>query len=189
MIKMDDCWKDFLLNQFHDVLPGSCIEAVAKDAWKIYEDLFEKLMEIRTRYNGAILGNGANKAVFNCLPWETKTVIFMKPDAGNPPEGDNVQAVTLSSDEFENQGQGMFRVPNTFSAALVTLNPSGYTLLTPEAPAVPVSFSSKIKIQYFFSFLANFKIFYCLRRWRWNSWNLHEWSTNIAGRYCGWNPS
>ena len=35
--EMRPLWKKFLLNQFHDVLPGSCIEQVAKDALQIYE--------------------------------------------------------------------------------------------------------------------------------------------------------
>lgn len=29
-------WKKFLLNQFHDVIPGSCIEQVVVDALEIY---------------------------------------------------------------------------------------------------------------------------------------------------------
>ncbi len=29
-------WKKFLLNQFHDVIPGSCIEQVVSDALEIY---------------------------------------------------------------------------------------------------------------------------------------------------------
>jgi len=34
-------WKKFLLNQFHDVIPGSCIKQVIQDALDIYsgEDL------------------------------------------------------------------------------------------------------------------------------------------------------
>lgn len=30
-------WKKFLLNQFHDVIPGSCIRKVAEDAMEIYQ--------------------------------------------------------------------------------------------------------------------------------------------------------
>lgn len=30
-------WKKFLLNQFHDVIPGSCIEQVAIDALALYQ--------------------------------------------------------------------------------------------------------------------------------------------------------
>ena len=32
-------WKKFLLNQFHDVLPGSCIEKVVQDVLSYYEGM------------------------------------------------------------------------------------------------------------------------------------------------------
>lgn len=35
--KMQPLWKKFLLNQFHDVIPGSCIEQVVIDALEIYD--------------------------------------------------------------------------------------------------------------------------------------------------------
>ena len=34
---MRPLWKKFLLNQFHDVIPGSCIEQVVTDAMDIYK--------------------------------------------------------------------------------------------------------------------------------------------------------
>ena len=36
-VSMLPLWKKFLLNQFHDVIPGSCIRKVAEDAEKIYQ--------------------------------------------------------------------------------------------------------------------------------------------------------
>ncbi|CAG7717147.1 unnamed protein product, partial [Allacma fusca] len=38
--------------------------------------------------------------------------------------------------------EGQFRVPNQFSAALVTLAPSGYTTFTPQAPTRPVVYTA-----------------------------------------------
>ncbi|VDK58819.1 unnamed protein product [Anisakis simplex] len=40
---LSDEWKDLLLNQFHDVLPGTCIKEVIEDALNIYDQLLEKL--------------------------------------------------------------------------------------------------------------------------------------------------
>jgi hypothetical protein len=50
------------------VLPGSCIGAVASDAWIIYEALFAKLYALRTEYHSKIL-NGGTRLVGNlqCL--------------------------------------------------------------------------------------------------------------------------
>lgn len=42
-VEMQPCWKGFLLNQFHDVIPGSCIEQVVTDAMEIYQGK-QKLM-------------------------------------------------------------------------------------------------------------------------------------------------
>jgi alpha-mannosidase len=50
-------WKKVLLNQFHDVLPGSSIEKVYEDARVIYESLFS---EIKPVYN-----DGVNKLLNN----------------------------------------------------------------------------------------------------------------------------
>lgn len=36
-------WQRFLLNQFHDVLPGSCLKEVVADALEIYIALLDEL--------------------------------------------------------------------------------------------------------------------------------------------------
>ncbi|KAK1887530.1 Alpha-mannosidase 2C1 [Dissostichus eleginoides] len=37
--KLQELWRLLLLNQFHDVIPGSCIEMVVDDALRYYEDI------------------------------------------------------------------------------------------------------------------------------------------------------
>ncbi len=39
-------WKNILLNQFHDILPGSSIKEVYDDAFKLYEETYEQGKEI-----------------------------------------------------------------------------------------------------------------------------------------------
>ena len=39
---IDECWKTILLNQFHDIIPGSSIKQVYEDSDKEYEALFAK---------------------------------------------------------------------------------------------------------------------------------------------------
>lgn len=141
---VDKNWQDVLLNQFHDVLPGSCIEFVAIDAWKIYADVYNSLTALRKTYHDRILGTGAVRAIYNPLPWEVKTVVFIKPDSGAPPSGPNIQAVELDSATFDDSTEGRLRVPNSFAAALVTLRPNGYTEFAPEAPATPVTYTRKL---------------------------------------------
>jgi hypothetical protein len=144
---VDLCWKDFLLNQFHDVLPGSCIEAIVEDAWALYANVFTNMMGLRTEYNTLLVGTGTTKVGYNPLSWDLRTVIFNNPDAGTGlPVGANVQAVTLETTAFEEQVEGRYRVPNKFTAALVDLKASGFTALAPFPPPVPVSYTSKFQI-------------------------------------------
>lgn len=35
--ELSPLWKKFLLNQFHDVIPGSCIGQVVTDAMELYQ--------------------------------------------------------------------------------------------------------------------------------------------------------
>uniref|UniRef100_F7BFB3 alpha-mannosidase n=1 Tax=Monodelphis domestica TaxID=13616 RepID=F7BFB3_MONDO len=79
-------WRLLLLNQFHDVLPGSCIQQVVDDALKYYREI---------RRNGAHLLNAAirslggrrsssrdlsfshNLFVFNTLSWDRTEVVAL----------------------------------------------------------------------------------------------------------------
>lgn len=45
--EINDLWKICLFNQFHDVLPGSSIPEVYRDAAREYQALFKRLYEIR----------------------------------------------------------------------------------------------------------------------------------------------
>lgn len=133
----------FYQQQFHDVLPGSCIQLVAEEAWRIYEEVFSSLKILRDAYHVRILGGGTTtKAIYNPLTWPVHTVIFMKPDNDQDlPVGEFIQTVNLHSDPFENQGEGRFRVPNTFAAALVNLSPSGYSTFQPIEPLNKVTYA------------------------------------------------
>jgi alpha-mannosidase len=51
--RIDRAWKDVLLNQFHDILPGSSIEAVYKDARADHARIMEAVDEERGLLEGA----------------------------------------------------------------------------------------------------------------------------------------
>lgn len=44
--KLDELWKLLLLNQFHDILPGSSINWVYKDAWRDYQKIMSEGAEL-----------------------------------------------------------------------------------------------------------------------------------------------
>lgn len=73
--KLQELWRLLLLNQFHDVIPGSCIEMVVEDALKYYEDIRSAGAVLLREACKALVPNGSSVAVFNSLPWERREVI------------------------------------------------------------------------------------------------------------------
>ena len=60
-------WKAVLLNQFHDVLPGSSIEKVYRDAKEMYDELFKEVRPIYSSGVDNLFNNikGEGVAVYN----------------------------------------------------------------------------------------------------------------------------
>jgi alpha-mannosidase len=56
--EIDACWKDLLTMQFHDILPGSSIEVVYKDADVTFKSILEGC-------KGIVEASGSNAALFN----------------------------------------------------------------------------------------------------------------------------
>lgn len=72
--EIDDIWEDVLLCQFHDCLPGSCIEMVYRDSDKLYANVFKVGSQLLESALSA-LGVGSNASSekpfvsVNTLPW------------------------------------------------------------------------------------------------------------------------
>uniref|UniRef100_A0A671NGH4 alpha-mannosidase n=1 Tax=Sinocyclocheilus anshuiensis TaxID=1608454 RepID=A0A671NGH4_9TELE len=80
--KLQELWRLLLLNQFHDVIPGSCIEMVVEDALKYYDEICttgSRLLLAACESLGSTPGKGAGSsmAVLNTLPWERTEVILL----------------------------------------------------------------------------------------------------------------
>ncbi|MCK4980215.1 MAG: hypothetical protein KAS62_07455, partial [Candidatus Delongbacteria bacterium] len=78
---IDQIWKDTLLNQFHDILPGSSIKWVYEDAHTLSEQNFDKLEDLfeeffsqlfDIRYDDQLKGC---YVAYNALSWEKKELI------------------------------------------------------------------------------------------------------------------
>ena len=73
---LHDGWKKILLLQFHDILPGSSINAVySEDCKEGYEFIFSTLDKFTAAIKPA---TGNALAVFNCLSWERKSLISIE---------------------------------------------------------------------------------------------------------------
>lgn len=62
---LDAMWKVVLLNQFHDILPGSSIHEVYEVTKEEYDRLAEQLSEMTAERRKAVAGSGAAVTVFN----------------------------------------------------------------------------------------------------------------------------
>ncbi|KAG0332262.1 Glycoside hydrolase, 38 vacuolar alpha mannosidase [Podila humilis] len=79
---LDSLWKDVLLNQFHDVLPGSAIEMANKDAREIYRKVELKGRELLDQALDSLHGGSsqsevapASYTILNTLQWPRTEVI------------------------------------------------------------------------------------------------------------------
>ena len=73
-------WKDVLLNQFHDILPGSSIARVYVEAEKLHNKVISEAGELlKTAQNTLLAGNADASAVtvFNSLGFERKALISL----------------------------------------------------------------------------------------------------------------
>lgn len=80
---LNKAWEKVLMNQFHDILPGSSINPVYKDAKESYleahkmakKELMEGLKYIAPKINTSKGGEGIPLLVFNSLSWERDGVV------------------------------------------------------------------------------------------------------------------
>ena len=65
--ELNQCYKMLLLNQFHDILPGSHIHPVYEDAMKDYRGLEEHLQALLSQ---------EGDSYFNTLNWKREGILF-----------------------------------------------------------------------------------------------------------------
>ncbi|MEV6116475.1 glycoside hydrolase family 38 C-terminal domain-containing protein [Streptomyces sp. NPDC052109] len=66
--QLDRIWKTVLLHQFHDILPGSSIAWVHREARETYARLAGELADIIAGAQHALAGEGTRELVFNAAP-------------------------------------------------------------------------------------------------------------------------
>lgn len=62
-------WKNVLLNQFHDVLPGTSIGEVYEDAKRLYDDTLLSCGKYLLNADGQKEGEPKEECLLNSLPW------------------------------------------------------------------------------------------------------------------------
>lgn len=85
---LSDGWETILLNQFHDVIPGSSVNAVYRDSDAMYAEVLATGETEKTAALGAIAGRmdtsgeGQAVVVFNTLSWGRSGLVKVKAPVG-----------------------------------------------------------------------------------------------------------
>ncbi|MDE7339093.1 MAG: alpha-mannosidase [Lachnospiraceae bacterium] len=81
--ELEAMWKLVLLNQFHDILPGSAIHEVYEVTKEEYAKLAEQLSAMSAERRRAAAGKGNALTVFNTLGWERDDIVNLGTFEGN----------------------------------------------------------------------------------------------------------
>ena len=76
--ELQTCWKKLLLNQFHDILPGSHIHPVYEDAMADYREISGKLDAVLE----GLRTDMPEPKWFNSLPWTRNDLTFLPDEQG-----------------------------------------------------------------------------------------------------------
>ncbi|MFP4384187.1 MAG: alpha-mannosidase [Spirochaetia bacterium] len=79
--KLQKVWEDTMLNQFHDILPGSSITMVYDDAHEMSDENICILEDAIDEIIGREKSNGGTYLVYNTLSWD-RTATISLPDTG-----------------------------------------------------------------------------------------------------------
>lgn len=112
-------WKSALLQQFHDILPGSSIEKVYIEANAAHADLQQEAQTLREKAQKALVKGKEGLTVFNSLPFERKVLV-------------DVEGFARGAKTKEGKG-----VPTNKHQALVTLPAMGAVSIVPSDTVTP----------------------------------------------------
>lgn len=79
--QMDEAWKGLLLNQFHDILPGSSIRRVYEEAETLFARVLEAAEKVAREAAGSLVRKKSNSlTVFNSLCWPRSVLVKLPSD-------------------------------------------------------------------------------------------------------------
>ncbi len=119
--EMDEAWKKVLLNQFHDILPGSSIGRVYAEAEAAYEEATATAENVAADARAALLNEAKALTVFNSLSWPRTELVELPGgfDGAVDASGDPVPVQPVDGRAF----------------AEVEVPSCGWTTIAPGAPA------------------------------------------------------
>jgi len=120
--ELEEAWKRLLLNQFHDVLPGSSIPEVYEDSKRDFECIFNTASSTISKSLKAIAakidttGEGESLLIFNPLSWYRSDVVEVPLDElGDKAQICDDKGRTIPSQIVEEERKILFRVDQVSS--------------------------------------------------------------------------
>jgi alpha-mannosidase len=97
---LDEAWKTVLLNQFHDIIPGSSIQRVYEEAEADYARVIDTAEEIAAEAAGSLTDGSDDLTVFNSLSWPRSCLIALPEgyDGATGTDGHALPAQDLDGD-------------------------------------------------------------------------------------------
>jgi len=116
---MEDLWRDLLLHQFHDILPGSSIQRVYEEAEQAYARILGRAQTLRDTAASAVIqgsqaGSTDGLTVFNSLGWERPALVPIGKAAGASADGAPLPTQTIDGQTYTE----------------ITVPPCGWTSMT-----------------------------------------------------------
>jgi len=115
---LEEAWQGVMLNQFHDLLPGSGIREIYIDAMQTYKHSLdiadftsnEALKNLSQNINTSVIKEGKPVVVFNPLSWERNDIVQLDLPEGDltnyavyDNEGNGVPSQLIRSDTYKNK--------------------------------------------------------------------------------------
>ncbi|MCD6289876.1 MAG: alpha-mannosidase, partial [Anaerolineae bacterium] len=94
--EIEDAWRSVLLNQFHDILPGSSIHRVYEEAEAAHRSVIETAERVANAAASQITREAQAMAIFNSLSWGRKALVTL-PDGSRGAVGPSGEALPVQA--------------------------------------------------------------------------------------------
>ncbi len=135
--ELEEAWKNVLLHQFHDILPGSSIARVYEDAVREHKKVEQTGTECLTKAMGSLTVEKENKeavTVFQSLSWN-RTGVFQLPDTFK----DGAAYENGVSIPVQETSEGVLALITVPSCGMTSIVPSKQEDVENDGSVIPVS--------------------------------------------------
>jgi alpha-mannosidase len=128
--EINGAWKTVLINQFHDILPGSHIPKGFTDAVADYEATFERLARIRKKVGATLGGKNTTRStiwqVFNSLLWPRTSTLHIHAPGMQAVDQDGHPLPSQTVEDEEGNATLLIKTPfiEACGAAIIRLTPA-----------------------------------------------------------------